>query len=279
VDLYLNAIKPQVRPVTFAQYHRYLRRFRFSGNLDAIQPPQITDHLTNIDGLNARSAAYTSLKIFLGWCVQQDYLRTMPMAKLKKPRVPEPEERLLSDEELKAIWAAVEKHSDQRYAAIIKLCMITGQRKGQFASLQERWVDQNTKTISWPGSIMKNKLPHTIGYGDLTTRVIEKLRATDGHYFSPLTNPGRPFTAWGKCKARLDALCPLPPWHVHSLRTTWSTNAARLGIEPHVAELVLSHKAPLGAMAARYNRWKYEPEKRAAIIAMERHICAAAIGK
>ena len=57
----------------------------------------------------------------------------------------------------------------------------------------------------------------------------------------------------------------IDPWTLHDLRRTWSTNAARLDIPPHITERVLSHVAPEGKVAAIYNRYRYEDEMRAAM--------------
>ena len=70
-----------------------------------------------------------------------------------------------------------------------------------------------------------------------------------------------PFTAWSKNKAKLDSLVDLDHWTLHDLRRTWSTNAARLEVAPHV----LSHVAPEGKVAAVYNRHRYENEMRDAM--------------
>lgn len=50
--------------------------------------------------------------------------------------------------------------------------------------------------------------------------------------------PGRSFSAWSKSRQRLDKLLPdLGPWTLHDLRRTWSTNAERLDIPPHLIAL------------------------------------------
>lgn len=88
------------------------------------------------------------------------------------------------------------------------------------------------------------------------------------------TKIGRPFTAWSKNKAALDKLLDLDHWTLHHLRRTWSTNAARLEIPPHITERVLAHVAPEGKISAIYNRFKYENEIRDAMQKMSDFIAS-----
>ena len=55
-------------------------------------------------------------------------------------------------------------------------------------------------------------------------------------------------------------------WWVHDLRRTAASGMARLGTAPHVVEKVLNHKSGvISGVAAVYNRFGYEKEKRQAL--------------
>jgi integrase len=55
-------------------------------------------------------------------------------------------------------------------------------------------------------------------------------------------------------------------WRLHDLRRTGATNLQALGIPIEVTESVLNHISGTRAgIAGIYNRYKYEPEKRAAL--------------
>lgn len=273
VDKYLRQRKGELRHGTWLEYERHLtKNFTFKDLLDDIEPHEILDALDRIKGKTDRANAYTALKIFINWCIQRDYLQHSPMAKLKKPKVPSSRERVLDDDELAAIWNALHDWPDQRYALIIKLLMVTGQRKGQFAFLHEGWIDYTKRIIRFPREAMKNGEPHTLLFGQLTEFLLRQAQPIHGWYFSPPGEHGRPFTAWSKNKAALDKKLRIDPWTIHDLRRTFSTNCPRLGISEMVTELVTAHKAPMGKIAAAYNRWKYEDEKREAVVRMESHI-------
>ena len=65
----------------------------------------------------------------------------------------------------------------------------------------------------------------------------------------------------------------LPPWTLHDLRRTLRTGLGRLGIAPHVAELVLNHTKK--GMIAVYDKHRYQPEIAAALAMWADHVLAA----
>jgi hypothetical protein len=58
----------------------------------------------------------------------------------------------------------------------------------------------------------------------------------------------------------------VPEWRLHDIRRTGATNLQSLRIPIEVTEAVLNHISGTRAgVAGIYNRYKYEPEKRAAM--------------
>ena len=53
---------------------------------------------------------------------------------------------------------------------------------------------------------------------------------------------------------------------MHDIRRTVASGMARIGVDPHVIEKVLNHKSGIiSGVAAVYNRYGYEKEKRTAL--------------
>jgi integrase len=62
---------------------------------------------------------------------------------------------------------------------------------------------------------------------------------------------------------------------LHDLRRTFATGLARLEIPVHVTEAVLNHKSgSIRGVAAVYNRYSYDAEKRNAMTAWGQHVGA-----
>lgn len=261
LEMYLRQIASQTKPRTAYEYGLILKRFSFTTL--AVSPGEIAIALEGIEKQSAKTHAYTALKVFFNWAVHHGYTEANPMARLRKPKVAAARERTLEDHELAAIWEACEDLG--KYGALVRLCMATGQRKGQFAALKEEWVDWSGKRFIWPASAMKSNKIHVLPFNALSEFVLRGVMPIGGYYFSPETALGQPFTAWSKSKAKLDSLMDLDSWTLHDLRRTWSTNAARLNIPPHITERVLSHVAPEGKVSAIYNRHRYEKEMRDAM--------------
>jgi integrase len=80
---------------------------------------------------------------------------------------------------------------------------------------------------------------------------------------------GGAFSAWSYSTVKLNARIveaegkPLTPWRLHDLRRTMRTNLGKLGVPPHIAELVINHAK--GGVEAIYDRHRYQREIKAAL--------------
>jgi hypothetical protein len=62
----------------------------------------------------------------------------------------------------------------------------------------------------------------------------------------------------------------IPNWRLHDIRRTGATNLQALGVPVEVTESVLNHISGTRAgVAGIYNRYRYDPEKRAALDAWD----------
>ncbi len=176
VERYLRIKEGELSANTSEWYARFLRRFNFPGLVREVRAHEIEDALQRIRGQSNRSHGYTVLKIFFGWCLAREYCAVNPMQNLKKPRIPSARERVLEDWELVAIWQATEDMG--KYGSIVRLLMLTGQRRGQFDRLQESWVEKDG--ITFPNEVMKNGQEHYCPIGSLARFVLMTTIGTGG---------------------------------------------------------------------------------------------------
>ena len=261
VERFLRQAEGEVKAKTLGEYRRILNSFNFI--LTEVSPGEVAGALDKIEKLSSRAHAYACLKTFFNWAMRQEYVDSNPVSRVRKPRSIPGRERVLEDHELRAIWNACDELG--KYGVLVRLLIATGQRKNQFASLREDWVDWDKKRFEFPATVMKAGKGHVLPFSTLSEYVLRGVVPSGGYYFSPVSAIGQPFTAWSKSKVRLDALVNLDPFTLHDARRTWSTNAARLDIAPHIAERVLAHSAPEGRVAGIYNRYRYENEMREAM--------------
>jgi integrase len=112
----------------------------------------------------------------------------------------------------------------------------------------------------------KNGLIHEV---PLSVQVVALLKAAprfQGSDFVFTTTGTTPVSGLGKVRYRVERAVGAFDWWVHDLRRTAASGMARLGVAPHIVEKVLNHKSGvISGVAAVYNRYGYESEKRTAL--------------
>jgi integrase len=217
-----------------------------------------------------------SLETFVAWVIRQGIrLPEGNVVSYTGKRKETPRSRVLTDAELKVVWAACD---DTDYGAVVKLLLLTGQRAAEIGSL--RWDEVKDDRIELPGERTKNKRPHSIWLSDPARAILDSFRMVGRvHVFGRDDIAG--FRGWGVCKQRLDeriakTSAPLAAWVVHDFRRTAATRMAELGVQPHIIEAVLNHVSGHKAgVAGIYNRATYDREKRAALSLWAEHVLAA----
>lgn len=272
LERYRRHRQPELKPSTFKEHSRLLDYFSWSTDLDDIFTRDVARALDRIDMPSEKAHAYVAIKTFFNWCLARHYIDRSPIQGLPKPRTASPRTRTLADDELAVLWSAAS--GTDHYALIIRLLAVTGQRAGQIGSLREEWIDHQHKLIVFPASAMKNNQEHILPFGPVTESLLRQAKPIAGYLFSPIDIVPRPFSNWSASRKRFDNRCDISVhWTLHDLRRTWATTAARLDVEPHIIERVLSHITGTVSPVARiYNRWKYIEPMRDAVERVESHI-------
>jgi integrase len=271
--LFLETRARKNRPSSAAETERLLRR-HFLPELGALQLTEITtDQITSIiDGLVETPAtanhAFIAMRTFFNWAVTRRYLKHSPVAGLSLPAKLGKRDRVLTDAELVAVYRAA---TDMGFPLgfIVLICIHTGMRRGEVASL--KWSYITPAYITIPGDLTKNGQQHILP--NLINDNLQLIPKTTSDYLFP-SDAGTPFSAWSKNKAKLDKLCGVSDWVIHDLRRTFSTKMAEWQIAPpHVIERILNHTVGSMTPIARiYNRWNYLAEMKEAMQRYEKKL-------
>ena len=190
--------------------------------------------------------------------------------------------RVLNEAELAEIWRAC---GDDDLGRIVRLLILTGQRRGEIADLQ--WAEINTAAaqIELPPPRTKNGLPHLVPISDeAAAMLVTAPRWQDReHVFGE--GPRRGFQGWSKAKAELDKAIgearkkagnmeSMPHWTIHDIRRSFVTHMGERGFaEPHVIEAIVNHVSGVkGGVAGVYNKAQYLDERRKALKAWGAHV-------
>ena len=218
--------------------------------------------------------ALAHIKHVMSWCVERGMIDANPIAGMKPLAKERARERVLSDDELRAIWAACDAEG-YPFGDCTKMLILSGQRRAEVAEMRWSELDLEKRTWILPSQRAKNGRQHTV---PITDAMLEALRSVPRFLGSDyvFTTTGRsPISGFGRMKARLDQALPdgTEPWIIHDLRRTMSTNLAMLKVPQPVTEALLNHKTGVvSGVAAIYNVYSYADEKREALESWNRHV-------
>jgi integrase len=270
---YFKSCEQRVRPRTLKNYREYLNAF-FPYGRRSVADISTREIIHSLDPLtpSQREHAQRIGRTFFRWCVRQRLIDRSPMENMAPAGTSKPRARVLTDEELRAVYRLAHARSDH-FPCIVSVLILTGQRRGEIAALQWDWIKGDT--ITFPAAITKNGREHTFPIGPATQAVLASIPRIDGSpYVFPALRQKSPatttFNGWSKSKARFDRECGTTGWTLHDLRRTFATNMQRLGVRLEVTEALLNHvSGTRGGIVGIYQRYHWLPEMREAVLRYE----------
>ena len=234
------------------------------------------DVLDVIDAIVDRGAVVTARRVqahlhrLFRWAVGRGIIETNPLADLPKPGSETPRVRVLSDDELVALWNAVDQLNWQ-FRDATRLLILTGARREEIGQL--RWSEIVGNDVKLEASRTKSALPHTIPLSAPARGVIDGVPRIAGSQYVFTVDGIKAVSGWSRTKARIDTLAGIEPWRIHDLRRTVATGLQRLGINLQTIEAVLGHTSgSRSGIVGVYQRHSFDAEKRIALEAWAGHV-------
>jgi integrase len=279
IDAYLPYAKLRQRPRSYKETDRHLRvhaaRLHYH-RVERLRRRDIADLLERVaahSGPIAANRVRAALSAMWSWGLRTGRIEADSNPVAFTIRQPEKaRERVLSDPELKTIWAATGDGGD--YSRIVRLCLLTGCRREEIGGL--RWEEVKDDWIVFAADRMKGKIAHEIALLPMIENALTE--RPENAQPSVFGRRGTGYSGFSDGKEKLDAKLvksgiQMAPWGLHDLRRTFSTKLHDAGVEPLVVEALLAHKQQ--GVAAVYNRASFRDAKRAAL--MRWHAILAAI--
>jgi len=275
IEDYLAVAEKKMKARSFEECERHLRKHwspLHKLSISSVSRPVVAAHLRKIAadrGPVAADRARATLSAMFGWAIGEGLCETNPVIGTNTQSDAGPRDRVLSDAELAAIWKAVPNNA---YGSIVRLLMLTGQRRDEIGGLHWSEVDDAEALITLPGERTKNSRAHEVPLSNMAIAVLKDQPRLEGRDLIFGEGEGG-YSGWSRSKAALDAACKVKGWILHDLRRTAATRMADLSVQPHIIEAVLNnvsgHKA---GVAGIYNRSSYAKEKREALDLWAGHV-------
>lgn len=199
--------------------------------------------------------------------------------------------RVLTDDEVRVMWLALDA-LEPPFRQIVRFLLLSAQRRSEAALARRPEVGHNSGIWTIPPERYKTGVENVV---PLPAKALAQIAEAEKHRedhraddddrnyskdFIFTTTGTRPFSGFGKAKARLDAemerlMCEaagvgedhneplLKPWRLHDLRRTSKTLMARIGVPREISERVLGHVIP--GVEGVYDRHDYLAEKKDAL--------------
>lgn len=273
MQTFFTVQKQKCKASTIIQYERLFKRHLLPRlrhrKIADIKPHDITLIIDRL--LKTPSECihlYGLAQTFFRWAARRKYIQRSPMEGMEKPAKYRPRERVLTDEELRAVWRAAENYG-YPFGTIVQLLILTGQRRSEIGKLKWSYIGGGEATL--PPEIVKNNRTHTFPLGKSAADILENTPRLGDYVFMARGNKKR-FNGWQSCTFTLLKECRTPHWTLHDLRRTFATNLAALGVAPHIVEKLLNHTGTISGVAAIYNRYSFQKECREAIEVWETYL-------
>jgi integrase len=240
------------------------------------------DRLARDRGRVTADRATTALSSFFAWAIEHSYAEISPLQGIARRAGNGRCKRVLSEPELVAIWNVA---GDDDYGRILRLLILTGQRKVEIGDLQWKEVNFYRGQIELPRARMKNKRPNLVPLSREAIEILSTVPYRSKRSFL-FGEAQRGFKGWTKAKMRLDnrllsraykdaktrgddlGEVKIPSWTVQDIQRSVIAHIRRNGFaSPYV--MVVNHENGHGS--------QHLPERRRVLNLWGAHLVALAV--
>jgi integrase len=241
---------------------------------DAVTRGDVTRFIDGIAAPVMARLVHAQLSAFYSWAMPRlDKLASNPCRDAGRPPKPKARDRVLTENEMAALWRVVDAQAEP-WRSAVKLLILTGQRKSEVFEARRAEFDLKAALWTIPAERAKNGAAHIVPLSEAAKNVLEAIEEVQGSrmLFPADGNPKNPASGISKAVERIRAGVraelgeDTAGWSLHDIRRTVATGLQRLGIRFEVTEAVLNHvSGSKGGVAGVYQRYGWADEKKAAL--------------
>lgn len=241
---------------------------------DAVTRADVTELIDSIEAPVMARAVAAQLSAFYSWALPRlPRLDANPARDAGRPMRPKARDRVLSDDELRALWKAIDQEPVP-FGPAIRMLILTLQRRDEVFSADCSEFDRATATWTIPGERAKNGKAHVVPLSAPVMTELTGLKAWSrrGKLFPARGNAENGASgfskAWRRIRENVDKRLERTAerFTIHDLRRTGATGLQQAGVRLEVTEAILNHVSGSRAgVVGVYQRYQYADEKREAL--------------
>jgi integrase len=230
---------------------------------------RVLDHVEDNHGQRMADYTLATLSRLFNWhAIRDDEFKSPIVRGMRRQNAKQhARTRVLSDDELRAVWAAASTKGP--FPAYVKFLLLTAARRTEAAAMT--WAELDGTDWTLPAVRNKTKVDLVRPLSKAAQKILaERPHIVDCHFV--FTSNGRSAFGGGLSRQRrqFDTACGVTDWTLHDLRRTARSLMSRAGVSPDHAERCLGHV--IGGVRETYDRHEYHIEKLQAFEALAAQI-------
>lgn len=221
-------------------------------------------------------------KVF-NWAIGNDVLEleSSPCFQVKAPATERKRDRVLSEAEIRQLWGRLDVppptdpeeprlEMSAEVKGVLRLILITAQRPGECCSVEWSEIDRESGWWTMPAHKAKNGLAHRVPLSKLALEQLPEVGESRWIFPSPRGDNPIAVNALSHAVRLNEKYLGIPDVHPHDLRRTAASHMTSKGIPRLTVQRILNHIEQ--GVTAIYDRYSYDPEKKAALDKWEREL-------
>jgi integrase len=282
---FIQAREPNLASSTATEYRRMVACYIHESSLAGTRGPELSRAEVKqfLEGLARRAPVmgnrvYQLVRAVCRWSVREELLPSNPCEGLQRPRRERSRDRVLKDEEIVALWKALDGEPPDvvaepcQVAGVVKALLLLGQRSSETIEMRRSDLDLAAKTWTIPGQFRKGGRTHVVPLSAAALHMIGDLSTKVDRVFEGVSavNPERDW--WDRVRQKAMRL-GAHHFTKHDLRRTCATGCARLGASDFIVSKILGHATQPGVQVTQiYNRYSHLSEMASALNAWAAHV-------
>jgi integrase len=222
---------------------------------------KLLDRIEEGSGPTMATQTLAIIRKVMNWYATRsdDFLSPVVRGMARTNRSDRARERILTDDELRRIWAA----NYGVFGSFVRFLLLTAARRNEVAQMS--WAEIEGADWTLPAARNKTGVDLIRPLSHHAQAILKALPKAEGFVWS--TNGGTaPIGGFSQFKQRFDAASGTKGWTLHDLRRSARSLMSRAGVPTDHAERCLGHV--IGGVRGVYDRHEYHTEKQQAFEAL-----------